>query len=64
MNSGTDFSKYSLIEKEIVGKSMSTAGALKSVLDTAILNNEGALEESALKIADNANKMIDSGMLK
>lgn len=64
MNSGTDFSKYSLLEKEIVGKSMSTAGALKSVLDTAILNDEGALKESALKIADNANKMIDSGILK
>lgn len=62
-NSGTDFRKYSVKEKEIVGKSMATAGALKSVIDTPILTDEGTLSYKALSIADSAIKLIESSIL-
>lgn len=61
--SGTDFSKYDLVEKELVGKVMATAGAIKAVLDTPILTDDGALSSKALSVADGANKFIDSNVL-
>ena len=42
-NSGTDYSKYTEKEQGIVAMTMSIAGAIKTVLDTPILTDDGKL---------------------
>lgn len=50
--SGTDFSKYTKEEKEVVAANLSLAKAIKAVLDTPILTEEGNLtSESKALIA-------------
>lgn len=57
--SGTDFSKYSDSEKQIVAKAMSVAAAIKAVLDTPILDSEGNLTDESEKLSQKLQKEID-----
>ena len=57
-NKGTDFRKFSDEEKKCVASAMSLAGAIKAVLDTPILDDDGNLtEESGRIIEDTKNKV-------
>lgn len=56
---GTDYSTFSAEEKKVVAAAMATAGAIKAVLDTPILTEDGNLTQDSQKIAN----MI-TGLLK
>ena len=45
---GTDYNNYSADEKAVVAKCLSLITAIKAVLDTPILTEDGALTEEAL----------------
>lgn len=45
--SGTDYSKYTQEEKAVVAASLSLAGAIKKVLDTPLLTEDGRLTEAS-----------------
>lgn len=55
---GTDFSKFSPKQKETVAASMSMAGAIKAVLDTPILTEDGALTTDSEAVVASVQKMI------
>lgn len=46
---GTNYMEYSDTEKQTIGAAMSLAGAIKAVLDTPILTEDGALTEESEK---------------
>lgn len=46
-NSSTDYSKYTKKEQDIVAMTMSLAGAIKKVLDTPILTDDGKLTDES-----------------
>ena len=48
---GTDFSTFTNEEKHTVAAAVSTAGAIKAVLDTPILTEDGTLTEESEKVA-------------
>lgn len=57
---GTDFRTYSNDEKKVVAEAMAMAGAIKSILDTPILDAEGKLTSESNKIVDKTkNKLGD-----
>ncbi len=58
--SGTDCSKYTQEQKNVVAASMSVAKAIKSVLDTPLLTEDGELTDESKKVADNMNGFLDS----
>lgn len=57
-DSGTDYSKYTLEEKQNVAAAMSIAGAVKAVLDTPILTEEGELTNESKKVATSLKKVV------
>ncbi len=56
--SGTDFSTYTSEQKAKVGVALSLAGAIKSVLDTAILTEDGSLTEESAQIEAKVNPLL------
>lgn len=57
-NKGTDFRQFSEEEKKVVASAMSLAGAIKAVLDTSILDEDGKLtEESGIIIEKTQEKV-------
>lgn len=56
--SGTDFAKYDNEEKMVVAASMSLAGAVKAVLDTPILNEDGSLTDGAEKVIESVKPAL------
>lgn len=58
--SGTDFSKYNKNEKCTVAAGLSTALAIKSVLDVPILTEDGALTQESEYITDKAQLILDA----
>lgn len=59
-NKGTDYRKFSDEEKKVVASAMSLAGAVKSVLDTPILDEEGNLTKESGLIIENTQKKIEA----
>ncbi len=55
---GTDFSQYSKEEKAIVAANLSVAKAVKAVLDTPILTEDGNLTDESEAIVEPVQKMI------
>ena len=49
---GTDFRTFSEAEKQAVAGAASLAGAIKAVLDTPILTEDGKLTEESAQIAE------------
>lgn len=58
--SGTDFSKYSKDEKAVVAANLSLAKAIRAVLDTPILTEDGNLTEESQAIVAPVQSVIDS----
>lgn len=56
--SGTDYSKFTDEQKKTVAASMSIAGAIKAVLDTPILTQEGNLTPESEKLTYSIKKVI------
>lgn len=56
--SGTDYSKFSPEQKATVAASMSLAGAIKAVLDTPILTEDGNLTAESETVADSVNGVL------
>lgn len=56
--SGTDYSKFTDEEKKSVAAAMSIAGAIKAVLDTPILTQEGNLTPESEKLTYSIKKVI------
>ncbi len=59
---GTDFREFSDNEKKCVASAMSLAGAIKAVLDTPILDDEGNLTEESGEIINITQKKVDEIM--
>lgn len=57
-NRGTDFRKFSDDEKKIVAEAMAMAGAIKSILDTPILNEEGNLTPESDKMVEMTRRKL------
>lgn len=58
--SGTDFSQYSKDEKAVVAANLSLAKAIKAVLDTPILTENGNLTDESQIIVEPVQKVIHS----
>lgn len=56
---GTDFRTYSPNEKKTIAEAMAMAGAIKSILDTPILDEEGNLTSESEKIVDVTRKKVE-----
>ncbi len=61
-NSGTDYRKYSDDEKKTIAEAMAIAGAIKAVLDTPILDEEGNLTLESENIIDNTREMLGDAL--
>lgn len=57
-HSGTDYSKFTAEEKNTVAASMSMAGAIKAVLDTPLLTDDGQLTPESEKIFDTMQPVL------
>lgn len=57
---GTDFSRYSRDEKAVVSANLALAKAIKAVLDTPILTEDGNLTDESKAIAAPVQKVIDT----
>ena len=57
--SGTDYSKYDEAAQNRVAMAMSVAGAVKSVLDTPILNKDGGLTDESQKTHTEITKYLE-----
>ena len=55
---GTDYSAYTDAQKKIVASSMAMAGAIKSILDTPIMTEDGSLSEGAEDTLNKVNKLL------
>ena len=60
---GTDYSTYSDDQKATVAASLSLAGAIKSIIDTPILTEDGKLTSSSMDTVQEVNELIE-GMNK
>lgn len=58
-SSGTDFDCYGQREKEIVGINLAIAKAVKTIIDTPILTQDGALTDESEKLLPDAKKDVD-----
>ena len=56
---GTDFRTFSEKEKEIIAEAMALAGAIKAILDTPILDEDGNLTPESGKIINATKKKLD-----
>lgn len=59
-SSGTDYSTFTQEQKNTVAASMSIAGAIKAVLDTPILTEDGKLTSASEKIADSIKGILEA----
>ena len=59
-SAGTDYTKYTQEQKKLVAACLATAGALKAVLDTPILTEEGNLTKESEKISDSVQQVLDA----
>lgn len=59
---GTDFRTYSENEKKTIAEAMSTAKAIKTIIDTPILNDEGNLAVESEKIIDRIKEKTKNNM--
>lgn len=57
---GYDYSKYDEGSKKIIMGAASTAGTIKAVLDTALLDEDGSLTESSEKMAAEMYKQLSA----
>ena len=57
---GTDFRTYTDEEKKVIASAMSLAGAIKAVLDTPILDEEGNLTEESALVIESTEKKIEA----
>lgn len=57
---GTDFSKYSEDEKAVIAANLSLAKAIKAVLDTPILTENGSLTDESSAVIKPIQKVINS----
>ena len=57
-NKGTDFRVYSDDEKKVIAEAMAMAGAIKAILDTPILDDEGNLTRESDKIVEVTRKKL------
>lgn len=62
--SGTDYSLYNEEEKSTVAMTMNLAGAIKKVLDTPIIDEDGNLTEKSEKVNTEMVKFIEDNSLK
>lgn len=60
---GTDFRAFSDDEKKVVAEAMAMAGAIKSILDTSILDEEGNLAPESDKILEMTQKRLGEAMV-
>lgn len=58
ITSGTDYTKYSMEQKQTIARALSLAGTIKAVLDTPILTEDGALTPESEKIGTDINLAI------
>ena len=58
--SGTDYSTFSPEQKKTVAAAMATAGAIKAVLDTPILNENGELTSESGRIPGSISAFLES----
>lgn len=58
-SSGTDYSTYTPEQKAIVASSLSVAGAIKAVLDTPILTEDGSLTPESEAICESVTKVLE-----
>lgn len=59
LNRGVDFMNFSDDEKKVVAEAMAMAGAIKSILDTPILDDDGNLTLESDKIVEMTRKRLD-----
>ncbi len=57
---GTDFRKFNDDEKKCVASAMSMAGAIKAVLDTPILDDDGNLTKESRTIIESTQKKVEA----
>ncbi|CQR69958.1 hypothetical protein SOV_52330 [Sporomusa ovata DSM 2662] len=55
---GTDWQQYSLSEQQDIYKCVQLAQTIKMVLDTALLRQDGELEEATVRVLENGNKYL------
>jgi hypothetical protein len=58
---GVNWEKYNDDEKRVIAAAASMAKAIKTVLDTPILTEDGKLTEESLKIATDVKTIVDKG---
>ena len=58
-NRGTDFRKFNDHEKKVVAEAMAMAGAIKSILDTPILDDEGNLTLESEKMVEMTRRKLE-----
>lgn len=58
--SGTDYSRFTAEQKKTVAACMSLAGAIKAILDTPILTEDGSLTEESKEAISSVQKIIES----
>ncbi len=56
---GTDYRQFSVDEKKIVAEAMAMAGAIKSILDTPILDDDGNLTPESGKMVEMTRKKLE-----
>lgn len=59
---GTDFPTYTKSEKETFAEAYAIAGAIKAIIDTPILDNDGRLTQQSEGIIDTMNDRIKKNM--
>lgn len=60
---GTDFRNFSDDEKKVIAEAMAMAGAIKSILDTPILDEEGNLTLESDKMVELTHKKLEEMLL-
>lgn len=56
---GTDYSLYSREAKHVIAETLSVAGAIKAVLDTPILTEEGELTKESKEISEKVQSVLE-----
>ena len=57
--SGTDYNQYNSDEKNIIRISVSLAKAVKTVIDTPILTKEGNIDDKAITVLNENQKLLN-----
>lgn len=60
ITSGTDYSLFTPEQKSTVAACMSLAGAIKAVLDTPILSEDGKLTPESMRVADSVQGVLSA----